>query len=173
MLNKKEEEQQLHFKVGDPVTGLYLSDLKEDINHKLLNRKEKVLDIKSDGNGYFFITTDFTKEKEEEIKEKNKEKKDEDNKINLAWYINAKNNEVNIIKKIKSVDLSTIDATMEGDDIVFDNIDIPLKLFKSLNGFITLLETKGMSDIIDIEKEVTITISGREFTPSIIKNILE
>lgn len=162
----------LPFKIGDTVKNLYLSDLMEEVDKNLLEREEEILSIEADGDSNFLIKTNFTKSEEERINEENKEKGEEDAKINLGWYIDKYYNKIQVIKKIKAKDLSKIGAVIEDDALVFDHVELPLALFTSLIEFISVVETKEIRDKVDVENEVVLTISGIEFTAAMLKYLL-
>jgi hypothetical protein len=162
----------LNFKKGDTVQGLLLSDIKEDLGQEVFERKEKIEKIEDDGDGYFYIHTDFTKKQQKEIDEKNAKLGEDDDKTNTAWYINSEFNSIKVLKTLKKKNLTKIGGTITKDFVMFDHIEIPIKMFEALRPFVEYLEDRDVSEFLDVEEEVLLTISGMEFTPSMLKTIL-
>lgn len=166
--------ENLPFKIGDKVTGLKISDFLEDQEPNSLERVETIRNIESDGGDYYYITTDFTEKVAKEIEKENKNIEDEENQTETKWYINASNAQVRIVNEIeKTIDLSEIGGKVDGDYISFDHVEIPMTVLKSLTPFIREIQNKDVEEVIDIEDEISIIISGVEFKPSILKTILD
>ena len=161
----------LPFKVGDKVKGLLLSDLIEDEGKEILDRQETIIEITSDGDEYFFIKTDYTETLREELEKKNAELGEDDNKLNLDWLINSKENMITVVNEITPENITKIGATIQGDFICFDTFEIPYDLLASLKPFVDKLEDKHLLEVLDVENEVQVVISGMEFTVGMLKTI--
>ena len=53
-------KKEFNLKVGDVVTGMFISDIKEELGNDLLERRETITKITDDGSGYSLIETDYT-----------------------------------------------------------------------------------------------------------------
>lgn len=168
----KEEIKNLPFKVGDKATGFKISDFKEDQDKDSLERSETIINIEHDGGTYYYITTDLTEKNAAKIEKENAGKPEEE-QMETRWYINLENAEIRVVNEIaKKVDLSVIGGKIEGDFIVFEHAEIPLSLIKSLTPFIREVQNKDIEEIIAVEDEISVIVAGVEFTPSMLKAIL-
>ena len=161
----------LEFKKGDKVTGLVISDIVEAKGVDVLNRIETVTKIVDDGDGYFFIETDYTKTFTDEVTKENKEKKEDDEISNGSWYINAETQAVQVINEIKPENLDKVGAVLEGEFVVFDYMEIPVKLLLTLKPFVDALSTKEIEEIIDTKDGVVLTIEGIELSTGMLRTI--
>jgi hypothetical protein len=168
-------KKELNVKVGDTVTGMFLSDIKEELGNEIVERQEIVTKITPDGSGYSLVETNFTKTLAAEIAAKNKEIAEDSEKINTDWCINHSNNAIRVIQEIKAEkDLSAIGGKLTPDGFVeLEHMEYPKELFESLKPFIEYLEGKDVVEIINPEEEVSLIISGIEFKPSILKTIIQ
>lgn len=163
----------LPFKVGDKTTGLKISDFKEDQDPQSLDKVETITNIEHDGGTYFYVTTNYTEQQAVEINKQN-EGKPEEEQMETRWYINTENADIRVVNEVKTVvDLSSIGGKVEGDYIVFDHAEIPLKLVKSLIPFVREMQNKDIEEIIAVEEEIAVSISGVEFTPSILNSLFK
>jgi len=170
MFNKKIE---LPFKVGDTVKGLFVADMQEHIGIDKLGREEVVTKIEEDGNGYFKVETDYTKSLHAKINAENEAITDENaQKKSTDWYIDARTANVLVKHDISVENLEKVGGTVEGRYVSFKHVQIPTELFSTLSKFVEYLEDKELLEIIDVDKEIVVAISGVEFTPGMLKSIL-
>lgn len=164
----------LPFKVGDTVQGLFIADMQEHIGDDKLNREEVITKIEDDGHGYYKVETDFTKSLHAKIKAKNKDITDKEAQQNsLDWYIDASRAQITVKNYIKAENLEKVGGAIEGRYVAFDHVQIPVELFVTLSKFVDYLEDKELLEIIDVEKEIVLSISGVEFTTGMLKSIFK
>lgn len=161
----------LGFNIGDEVQGLILSDMREDVGIDIVDRLEVVEKIIDDGDGFYYVETNFTKTLKRKINADNKKLKEDEDKMNVAWYVNSKANFVKVLNDIKESDLKKIGATIEGEHVVFEHTEIPKSAFLALKPFVEVMEDKEILETIDVEEEVLVVISGIEFTIADLKAI--